>query len=394
MRRLIQIGTAIGSFGLLLLSYGNKISNYLGILSLPDDVRKALIAMSEIPTLLAWAIFAVGLAAIAFLIYDTKRTVFSRIGRNRLILPIASVVFFGLGLGVSGVWLFKEYRARSASLSNIPAIKSSPDVLPASTQPRSPNKPAVGSITWKYNETKPLIEAAKSAYADTRTTFAGGLAESNDASADQIFLWYSYALINLAEIWGTRPPSEKLERLDLKGYKLTYDTQTISAPIPGYSVAYSDLRVAKDALQDAVEKIKGVSSKPSWVPEKLTVADPPKKPPEIKRDVVGRARFLYDRRSNGMALINKQDIEIVTIDRDTSPTAILVGQFIARFSFSQNSGPYDVNVTDSSDLMMQMPLQTLVLENEKNFVKLRFQPSQIAMVTSNSTEITVIFYRK
>jgi hypothetical protein len=388
MRRLIQIGTAIGSFGLLLLSYGTKISNYLGIFSLPEDLRKALVAMSEIPTLLAWAILVVGLAAIGFLIYDTKPAVPAGIRQKKLFLPLATVAFFGIGLCVSLVWLVKTYQPQSIRIAAPPSPQT-PSKPPTNTRKREP-----GAIDWKYLDTLPLIDAAKSAYAETRTTFAGGLAESNDASADQIFLWYSYALLNLAEIWGTRPPSDKLERLDLKGYKLNYDTQTISAPIPGYSVSYSGLRVPKDELQAAVEKIKGLHSKPDWNPERLMIADPPKKPPEVKKELVARARFLYDQRSRGMALINKQDIEIATVDRDTSPTALVIGQFIARFSFSQNNGPYDVSVTDSSDSMMQMPLQAFVLENEKNFVKLRFQPSQIAAVTSNSTEITVSFYRK
>ena len=97
-----------------------------------------------------------------------------------------------------------------------------------------------------------------------------------------------------------------------------------------------------------------------------------------------------------MAVISKQDVEIVTIDRDTSVTAMLAGTFIARFAFPENTGPYDITVTDStsSDFSIGLPISAVVIDNEKNFVKLRFAPSLTAMAIQNTAEITVSFYRK
>jgi hypothetical protein len=305
-----------------------------------------------------------------------------------------------LGLVAGMTMLFIGRQSQPQVSTSVPPTPAKPTV-----DSKPPEKLTPDSFRW-YGESEIFIDAAKKAYAETRTTVAGGLAEENDASADQIFLWYAYALINLEEVWGVRPPSDKFEPLNLKGYKLTYDTRTIEAPIPGHSVSYSRLRILKAELQDAIEKIKDIQSRPDWIPEKLIVTAPLQSPsPTVKKELVARARFLYDQRSDTMVLINKQDLELATVEKNNdilSPRSVIFGQssFIARFVFFREIGPFDVDVA-AGTVGSLMTFAASVSENEKNYVKLQlYQTLSATAITSatlgsNTTlEITVSFYRK
>jgi hypothetical protein len=53
-----------------LLTKANWIANHLSFLSLPDDVREALITMSHIPTFFATLFLIVGIIGILFLVHD------------------------------------------------------------------------------------------------------------------------------------------------------------------------------------------------------------------------------------------------------------------------------------------------------------------------------------
>jgi hypothetical protein len=70
MRKIVAwTGTIIG-IGEASLSKANSVANHLGFLSLPDDVRGALIAMSHIPMLVTSLLLIVGIACLIFLIHD------------------------------------------------------------------------------------------------------------------------------------------------------------------------------------------------------------------------------------------------------------------------------------------------------------------------------------
>ena len=71
MRKIIELSVAGGSLLVLVLSYGTKITNYLGIFSLPDDLRKALVIMSTISTTATWLLLILGFGALGFLAYDS-----------------------------------------------------------------------------------------------------------------------------------------------------------------------------------------------------------------------------------------------------------------------------------------------------------------------------------
>lgn len=70
MRRIVTwIGTITGFVGAA-LSKANLVANHLGFLSLPDDMREALIVMSHIPMLLTSSFLIVGIGCLIFLIHD------------------------------------------------------------------------------------------------------------------------------------------------------------------------------------------------------------------------------------------------------------------------------------------------------------------------------------
>ena len=172
--------------------------------------------------------------------------------------PPLSVIVLLIAITVVGAWL------------NNGKVPTEVTTSPNASHTGAPTIPIVnklpGSLFWEFEDTLALLDAAQQAYSETRTTFAAHLAEANDATDDQILLWYSYAIINFSEVWGTRPPSDKLEPLNLKGFALSSNTRVIDAPIPGFSASYIELRVPKDALPAVIEKIRALDSKPDWAP--------------------------------------------------------------------------------------------------------------------------------
>lgn len=179
--------------------------------------------------------------------------------------PLLSVIVFLIIVTIIGAWLNNGKNGTGSPIDNGTERHASFPIVTYTP----------GSFMWEYEKTLSLLDAARQAYSETRTTFAAQLAEANDATDDQILLWYSYAIINFVEVWGERPPSEKLEPLNLKGFPLTSNTRTINAPIPGFSTSYIDLRVPKDDLQTAIEKIRAIGSKPEWAPTVLTLSARP-----------------------------------------------------------------------------------------------------------------------
>jgi hypothetical protein len=59
-RKAIALLAGLSSLGFFLLTQVDRFAHFVSFFSLPDDVEKALIAISKVPTLLAWAILLVG----------------------------------------------------------------------------------------------------------------------------------------------------------------------------------------------------------------------------------------------------------------------------------------------------------------------------------------------
>ena len=70
MRKIIAWIVTLAGLGGSLLIQANWIANHLGFLTLPDNVRGALIAMSHIPTLFAALLLFIGIVGIVFLVHD------------------------------------------------------------------------------------------------------------------------------------------------------------------------------------------------------------------------------------------------------------------------------------------------------------------------------------
>ncbi len=71
MRRTVEAAGAIGSLLYILLTQASRLSNFFGIVGLPEDVGKALVIMSSAPTLISLAVLALGLFCASFLIRDS-----------------------------------------------------------------------------------------------------------------------------------------------------------------------------------------------------------------------------------------------------------------------------------------------------------------------------------
>ena len=70
MRKLVEFGVAISGLGTFLLSRAKTISEWLSFISLPDEVRKAIVILSTIPNIIAYSVLFVGAAGLLFLLYD------------------------------------------------------------------------------------------------------------------------------------------------------------------------------------------------------------------------------------------------------------------------------------------------------------------------------------
>jgi hypothetical protein len=69
-RKAIAFFAVLLSVAFFLLTKIDRFAHLVSFFSFPDDVEKALIAISKVPTLLAWAILLVGVACLIYVTYD------------------------------------------------------------------------------------------------------------------------------------------------------------------------------------------------------------------------------------------------------------------------------------------------------------------------------------
>ncbi len=380
MRKIASaIGTVAG-FAVLLFRYANRIANTLQFLDLPDDVKTALVAMSQIPTLLAWGAFVIGLLCLGYLIHGSHGTKIKAIATKRVKLLFLAAIFFVASLAgatASAIWIYK--------ILNMPTTTQVASNDSNDIKPHAPitYEPPVGDLFWVYTKTTALDDAAKKIYADTRTTFAASLAEANAAPASYILLWYGYAIINMAdEVWGVRPPSDKHEPLNLKGFKLTSDPKSgfISAPIPGNSASYINLRLPQSSMDIVTEKIRALNSKPDWAPEPFRAAEAatPTKPAESKpaemkpavneKNLIGSATLLFNADDDTLTVLKYEGIKSVAVEPVSTLTATATS-YVVTFVFYPHQGPFDIRVDGDVGTLGQSPgLNYNVNQNEDRFV--------------------------
>ncbi len=71
MRKILGIAGTVGGIGVFVLRYAIDFSNILGLFQLPADVRDALMALSGIPTAIAWVGVMLGLFCAGYLVFDS-----------------------------------------------------------------------------------------------------------------------------------------------------------------------------------------------------------------------------------------------------------------------------------------------------------------------------------
>jgi hypothetical protein len=124
-----------------------------------------------------------------------------------------------------------------------------------------------------------------------------------------------------------------------------------------------------------------------------------------EQNLIGKARFLYDHQLDTMTVISRQDVNVVSISKDTSLYYIVspigYSNFIARFVLSQENGPYDVEVYGEPIMPGGLYAMTgSAIENERGYVKVRFYvtPATVAVLggiyTTQPSEVAVSFYRR
>src|ERR1700730_8572199 len=114
MRKLIGIAGGIGGLGVLFLKYAIDISNLLGLLQLPGDLREALIVLSHIPTGIAWVGAALGLFCAGYLVYDSGHHTLALTALKKRSFRVDPIIGIAIALVTVGLVLFA---VRVSSLS-------------------------------------------------------------------------------------------------------------------------------------------------------------------------------------------------------------------------------------------------------------------------------------
>src|SRR5947208_3031239 len=105
MRKPAEIIGGVIGLGLFLLTHAGRIANFLGIFSLPSDLKDALIVLSQIPTAISWGALLVGLFCVGYLIHDSgwHRPVLAGIKTRAPRLEPSHIIIIGLAIAIAGV---------------------------------------------------------------------------------------------------------------------------------------------------------------------------------------------------------------------------------------------------------------------------------------------------
>jgi len=77
----IAWGTAAASLAFALVTNADRIAKFFGIVNIPKDARELMVSLSQVPTILSWAIFVMGLAALAYLYSEQLSAVTAPVAR-------------------------------------------------------------------------------------------------------------------------------------------------------------------------------------------------------------------------------------------------------------------------------------------------------------------------
>ena len=144
-RAAAAVGAAL-SLGLSLLLNADRLAKFFGIVNLPQDIKGALMTMSQVPTILAWGVFATGVACLAYLFSEQLLWTGARIRKNCM-EPAYLMIFFLVGavlctVGAGVTFFYQQHRSAvrpesaGAPVQNaaIPQTQFSPAVATAPIQ--------------------------------------------------------------------------------------------------------------------------------------------------------------------------------------------------------------------------------------------------------------------
>jgi hypothetical protein len=262
-----------------------------------------------------------------------------------------------------------------------------------------------------------LLRVADDARRMTEETELGFAAlDYGIGSRADVLAFYAGMVSRHADLFGILPPTPTSERIPLRW------PDQIAFHINGGQIDSTSARDGKDLYRFIHLRTSDVPATLAKIRERAndnigqagdvvpttkvtavsTISGGPDKPKESKTEtvqpvksenLVGKARFFYDSLAGTMILINKQDIETVTIDKNDSYTIEYPAiKFITRFVFFGQCGPFNVQVI-SSDVTPE-PLIHSIIDNDKSFVKISFSSLYVSIAGRSATEITVSFYRR
>jgi hypothetical protein len=140
MRRAIEIIGSIVGLGLFLLAYASKIANFLGIFSLPSELKDALIVLSQVPTLISWGALSIGLFCAGYLIHDSgwHRPILAGIKTRAVRMDPSQMIISGLAIIIIGVLI-------GAAIIGIGLWQQSKPAVPSSTAQQVPPRPTTAT---------------------------------------------------------------------------------------------------------------------------------------------------------------------------------------------------------------------------------------------------------
>jgi len=140
MRRAVEIIGSIVGLGLFLLAHAGKIANFLGIFSIPSDLKDALIVLSQVPTLISWGALLVGLFCVGYLIHDSDwhRPIIAGIKTRAVRMDPSQIIIGGLAVIIIGVLI-------GAAMVGIGLWQQSKPAVPSSMTQQVPPRPTTAT---------------------------------------------------------------------------------------------------------------------------------------------------------------------------------------------------------------------------------------------------------
>jgi hypothetical protein len=111
--------------------------------------------------------------------------------------------------------------------------------------------------------------------------------------------------------------------------------------------------------------------------------------PTREANLVASAQLLYNFETQSLSVLKTENVESVVIERRENQYLEIYKSYTIIFLFRAASGPFEIKMNSSVNW-----LPYIVMQNDKKFVRVLFDPQQSYIQSPKSHEIVFSFYKK